>query len=66
MRYDAVEERWMPMEIRDIRGYFNDLKIDRCTVPEGPVYGNWKMGKVMAFSADTESRFYRFPRKISK
>ena len=35
MRYDAAEERWMPMEIRGIRGYFNELRIDRSTVPEG-------------------------------
>ena len=35
MRYDAAKERWMPMEIRGVRGYFNDLRIDRGTVPEG-------------------------------
>lgn len=35
MRYDAGKERWMPMEIRDVRGYFNDARIDRSTVPEG-------------------------------
>ena len=35
MRYDAAKERWMPMEVRGVRGYFNDLRIDRGTVPEG-------------------------------
>lgn len=29
MRYDAREERWMHMEIRGVRGYFNDSRIDR-------------------------------------
>jgi hypothetical protein len=33
MRYDAGKERWTPMEIRGIRGYFNDARIDRKTVP---------------------------------
>lgn len=27
MRYDAGEERWMPKEIRGVRGYFNGLGI---------------------------------------
>ncbi len=35
MRYDAREERWMPMGIRGVRGYFNDSRIDRATVPDG-------------------------------
>lgn len=35
MRYDAREERWIPMEIRGVHGYFNDSRIDRATVPNG-------------------------------
>lgn len=35
MRYDAGKECWTPMEIRGVRGYFNDLRIDRNTIPEG-------------------------------
>ena len=35
MRYDAAEERWMPMEIRGTKGYFTDARINRDTVPEG-------------------------------
>lgn len=35
MRYDAAEERWMPMEIRGVRGYYIDLRIDRSIVSEG-------------------------------
>lgn len=35
MRYDAKMQRWTPMEIRGVRGYFNDLRIDRSTVPSG-------------------------------
>lgn len=34
MRYDAKKERWMPMEIRGIRGYFNDMRIDRASLPD--------------------------------
>jgi hypothetical protein len=34
MRYDAQTERWEPMEIRGVTGYFNDMRIDRSTVPE--------------------------------
>jgi hypothetical protein len=33
MRYDAAKERWQPMEINGVTGYFNDLRIDRNTVP---------------------------------
>ena len=32
-RYSAREERWVPMEIRGVHGYFCDLRIDRATVP---------------------------------
>lgn len=32
-RYSAREERWIPMEIKGVRGYFCDLRIDRATVP---------------------------------
>lgn len=35
MRYDAGKECWTPMGIRGVRGYFNDLRIDRNTIPEG-------------------------------
>lgn len=34
MRYDAGKEMWMPMEIRDVHGYFNDMRIDRASVPD--------------------------------
>jgi hypothetical protein len=34
MRYDAKTELWEPMEIRGVTGYFNDMRIDRNTVPE--------------------------------
>ena len=32
-RYSAREEKWIPMEIKGVRGYFCDLRIDRATVP---------------------------------
>lgn len=32
-RYNAREERWVPMEIKGVHGYFCDLRIDRATVP---------------------------------
>ena len=32
-RFNAREEQWEGMEIRGIRGYFCDLRIDRATVP---------------------------------
>lgn len=32
-RYSAREERWVPMEIKGVHGYFCDLRIDRATVP---------------------------------
>ena len=32
-RYSAREERWIPMEIKGVRGYFCDFRIDRATVP---------------------------------
>ena len=35
MRYDARTEYWMPMEIKGVKGYFNDMRIDRSTVPDG-------------------------------
>lgn len=35
MRYDANNEKWTPMEIKGIHGYFNDLRIDPKTVPKG-------------------------------
>ena len=34
MRHDARTEMWTPMEIRGVSGYFNDLRIDRASVPE--------------------------------
>ena len=33
MRYSAKKEKWTPMEIKGIHGYFNDLRIDRASVP---------------------------------
>lgn len=33
MRYDANTESWMPMEIRGVQGYFNDMRISRASVP---------------------------------
>ena len=35
MRFDATMERWTPMEIRGVRGYFNDMRIVRTSVPKG-------------------------------
>ena len=35
MRKNAKTEHWTPMEIRGVIGYFNDLRIDRSTVPSG-------------------------------
>ncbi len=32
-RYSARKERWIPMEIKRVHGYFCDLRIDRATVP---------------------------------
>lgn len=34
MRYDAKTESWMPMEIRGVNGYFNDMRISRESVPD--------------------------------
>lgn len=34
MRYNAKTELWIPMEIKGVKGYFNDMRIDRNTVPE--------------------------------
>ena len=34
MRHDARTEMWTPMEIRGASGYFNDLRIDRASLPE--------------------------------
>ena len=31
-RFNAREERWISMEIKGVRGYFCDLRIDRATV----------------------------------
>ncbi len=41
MRYDAKTERWMPMEIRGIKGFFSDVRIDRDTVPD--VFRFWEL-----------------------
>lgn len=41
MRYDAKKERWMLMEIWGVRGYFNDSRIDRATVPDG--FHSWEL-----------------------
>ncbi len=35
MRYDAKKELWTLMEIKGVRGYFNDMRIDKGTIPEG-------------------------------
>ena len=34
MRNNAKKEKWIPMEIRGVKGYFSDVRIDRDTVPE--------------------------------
>lgn len=34
MRYDANTEKWTPMEINGVQGYFNDLRIDPNTIPK--------------------------------
>lgn len=34
MRYDAGKEKWMPMEIRGVQGYFCNMRIDRASVPD--------------------------------
>lgn len=34
-RHNAREERWIPMEIKGVHGYFCDFRIDRATVPDG-------------------------------
>ncbi len=41
MRLDAKTEQWMPMEIRNVRGWFNDMRIDRDTIPQG--YHFWEL-----------------------
>lgn len=33
-RYSAKEEKWTPMEIRGVQGYFCDMRINQATVPE--------------------------------
>ena len=33
MRFEAGKERWVPMEIRGVAGYFCDVRIDQKTVP---------------------------------
>lgn len=33
-RCDAKKERWEPMKIRGVSGYFCDVRIERDTVPE--------------------------------
>ncbi|MCD8324705.1 MAG: hypothetical protein LUC32_07150 [Clostridiales bacterium] len=35
MRFDAKSERWMPMRIRGIDGYFSDVRINRNSIPDG-------------------------------
>lgn len=34
MRHDARAENWISMDIKGVRGYFNDMRIDRASVPE--------------------------------
>ena len=34
VRCNAKNERWMPMVIRGVTGYFSDVRIDRKTVPK--------------------------------
>ena len=34
VRVNAQNERWMPMVIRGVAGYFSDARIDRKTVPK--------------------------------
>ena len=33
MRYNEKTEFWIPMEIKGVKGYFNDMRIDRVMVP---------------------------------
>lgn len=46
------------MEIRGVRGYFNDSRIDRATVPDGFCFGNWQMVTVIASHAVTNQRYW--------
>ena len=41
MRFNAKNERWMPMVIRGVAGYFSDARIDRKTVPKW--FQFWKL-----------------------
>lgn len=43
-RYDARGEQWTPMEIKGVRGYFCDLRIDRATVPNS--FDFWELAMV--------------------
>ncbi len=55
MRYDAAEERWMPMEIRGVRGYYIDLRIDRSIVSEG--FHLWELADADNDGQEILSRF---------
>lgn len=41
MRFDARTERWTPMEIKGVDGYFTDVRIDRDSVPA--VFHFWEL-----------------------
>lgn len=34
MRFSGMTERWTPMVIRGVKGYFSDVRIERNTIPE--------------------------------
>lgn len=35
MRFDAKDMWWMPMNLKGVNGYFNDMRIEQSTVPTG-------------------------------
>jgi hypothetical protein len=40
-RLDAITESWLPMYIRGVKGYFNDCRINRDTVPK--IFNFWEL-----------------------
>ena len=44
MRHEAGKENWMPMEIRGVQGYFNDMRIAPESVPEWVQFWEWADG----------------------
>ena len=57
MRYNASKETWIPMEIKGVEGYFNDMRIDRSTVPSW--FHLWELADtVMEYHAVTKQEFW--------